>query len=227
MTQRSSLGARIAAKLREQIANGEYQVGSRLPTEAVLATSFSVSRPTIRAALQELEVLGLIRTQHGVGSIVIGHQSTRSGLHPMESITDSIRAMGMEPSTVYASRLIRHVLPEESMRMEVPGDAQVVELRRTILADGEVVAYSYDLVPCAILPPDFSPEHFTGSVFAYFRDHTDVLPDHGTAEVHAVHSEHIGWGAEAAAHKLFILLNQLHYSADDTLLTDILHRGPI
>jgi GntR family transcriptional regulator len=133
----------------------------------------------------------------------------------MDSITDSIRATGKVPGMTYASRVIRSVLPEEAARMGVPGDTAVLELRRTILADGEVVAYSYDLMPMSLFPPGFDPETLEGSLFAFLRRTLGVEPSHGVAEVHAVHSNHVGWGQEAKAHKLFVLLNQMHYANDD------------
>ncbi|WP_245306624.1 UTRA domain-containing protein [Acidipropionibacterium timonense] len=136
----------------------------------------------------------------------------------MDSITDSIRDGGKVPGMDYASRLTRHVLPEEASRMGVSGDSEVLELRRTILADGEVVAYSYDLIPTWLLPEDFNVEELDGSLFAFFSARLGIQAVRGVAEVHAIHSTHIGWGKEAAAHDLFVLLDQVHYSDDDSVL---------
>ncbi|HQZ84351.1 MAG TPA: GntR family transcriptional regulator [Actinomycetota bacterium] len=215
---RTTLVSRVSNDLRTELAAGTHLPGSRLPAEAQLAEHFGVSRPTIRAALRELEAMGLVRTQHGVGTFVIEQPAVRAGLERMDSITDSIRAMGREPGMVYASRVVRHVLPEEAGIMGMPGQTEVLELRRTILADGEVVAYSYDLLPMGILPREFDHSTLSGSLFAFFRSVLGIEPHHGWAEVHAVNSEHVGWGTEAQAHNLFVMLNQLHYDADDRLL---------
>lgn len=213
MGTRTTLVSRITTSLRGRLSSDDFSVGTRLPTEAQLASEYAVSRPTIRAALRELEALGLVRTQHGVGTFVTEQPSVRAGLEKMDSITDSIRAMGMTPGMQYGSRLFRHVLPEEASRMGVSGDTLVLELRRKILADGEVVAYSYDLIPALLLPDGFDEKTLDGSLFAFFRTVAGIEPRHGVAEIHAVHSDHIGWGSEAAAHDLFVLLNQLHFDA--------------
>lgn len=215
---RTTLVSRISAELRRELSAGDYPPGSRLPPEAQLAEHFCASRPTVRAALRELEAIGLVHTQHGVGTFVTAQPAVRAGLERMDSITESIRSMGREPGMIYASRLVRHVLPEEAATMSLPGQAEVLELRRTILADGEVVAYSYDLLPVDILPPDFDSSTLNGSIFAFFRGQLGIEPDHGYAEVHAVYSEHIGWGPESVAHNLFVLLNQLHFDASGRLL---------
>ena len=218
MTARQTLVSQISGKLRDQMFAGSYVPGSKLPPEIQLAEQFGVSRPTVRAALHELEAIGLIQTQHGVGSFVAEQPAVQAGLERLDSITESIRATGKEPGMIYASRQIRHVLPDEAADMHLPGQALVLELRRTILADGEVVAYSYDLIPASVLPDGFDPETLTGSLFAFFREHLGIVPHHGNAEIHAVYSKHIGWGAEAPAHHLFVLLNQLHFDLAGELL---------
>jgi GntR family transcriptional regulator len=215
---KTSLSARVAVDLRSELSAGGFTTGSRLPTELDLSKRFGVSRSTVRAALKELDVLGLVRTQHGVGTFVVEQPAVRAGLERMDSITDSIRASGKEPGMIYASRTIRPVLPEEAAHMSMPVDTEVLELRRTILADGEVIAFSYDLIPLSVLPEGFDISTLSGSLFEFMRTRLGVFPARGQGEVHAVHSDHVGWGTEAAAHDLFVLLNQLHYDADDRLV---------
>ena len=218
MAGKETLVSRVSDDLRSQLAAGQYLPASRLPTESELGETFGVSRPTIRAALRELEALGLVRTRHGVGTFVVDKPVVQTGLERMDSITESIRATGREPSMVYTGRLFRPALPEEAARMGVPGDTEVLDLRRTILADGEVMAYSYDLMPLDILPPDFDPAELEGSIFSFLRARLGIVPESGVAEVHAVASNHVGWGKEAHAHNLFVLLNQLHYATDGRLV---------
>lgn len=50
----------IARKLADQINQGEYPDGSRLPSERELAGIFSASRPSVREALVSLQASGLI-----------------------------------------------------------------------------------------------------------------------------------------------------------------------
>ena len=58
----------MRAVLLNQIANGEFKIGDRLPTEHTLCKTFNVSRVTIRLALKELETEGLISRQPGRGT---------------------------------------------------------------------------------------------------------------------------------------------------------------
>lgn len=218
MGRRPTLVAQISEELRSELAAGEYRPGAKLPTEVELGQRFGVSRPTVRNAIRELEALGLVTTRHGAGTFVNNTSAVSAGLERLDSITDSIRAMGKEPGMVYADRVRRPVLPDEASHMGVAGETEVIELRRMILADGVVVAYSYDLLPARLVPDDFELADLDGSIFGFLRDHLGIHPGHATAEVHAVHSEHVGWGPEAAAHRLFVMLNQLHYDANDEVL---------
>jgi GntR family transcriptional regulator, transcriptional repressor for pyruvate dehydrogenase complex len=63
----------IADQLRELILTGKLESGARLPTESELASSFGVSRATVREALRMLAAENLIRTGKGPagGSFVI------------------------------------------------------------------------------------------------------------------------------------------------------------
>jgi DNA-binding FadR family transcriptional regulator len=55
----------VADQLRELILLGRLKSGARLPTEQELASSFGVSRATIRESLRVLTTEGLVRTARG------------------------------------------------------------------------------------------------------------------------------------------------------------------
>ncbi|HEX7856900.1 MAG TPA: FadR/GntR family transcriptional regulator [Sphingobium sp.] len=61
----------VAKQLYDQIRDGEYKVGDRLPPERFLIGRFSVSRPTVREALIALEVQGYVEVRAGSGTHVI------------------------------------------------------------------------------------------------------------------------------------------------------------
>jgi GntR family transcriptional regulator len=60
----------IAGELRDAILSGTYRNGSLLPGENELAQRYSVSRGTIRRALDSLAEDNLIDTRTGIGSFV-------------------------------------------------------------------------------------------------------------------------------------------------------------
>jgi GntR family transcriptional regulator len=60
----------IARDLRRKINSGVLAQGDRLPTEDELMEQYSASRNTVRAALRELSIRGLVYTLHGKGTFV-------------------------------------------------------------------------------------------------------------------------------------------------------------
>ncbi len=67
---RQSVSDQVFEQLKEQLLMNEWRRGEKLPSENELATSFDVSRVTVRHALQKLTALGLIETKLGEGSFV-------------------------------------------------------------------------------------------------------------------------------------------------------------
>ena len=60
----------IYQQLRQALANQDYAVGDRLPSENELVEQFGVSRPTVGRALAQLETEGLVERRAGSGTFV-------------------------------------------------------------------------------------------------------------------------------------------------------------
>src|SRR6478609_10789367 len=73
--------ADIARDLTEGIASGRFPVGSYLPTELELRDLYQTSRHTVRAALHELQQLGLVSRRKNAGTRVETMQP-RNDLRP-------------------------------------------------------------------------------------------------------------------------------------------------
>ena len=61
---------KVAQQLKKLISDGVVKVGGRLPPERELAEQMVVSRASVREALQQLEMQGMLEIVHGGGSIV-------------------------------------------------------------------------------------------------------------------------------------------------------------
>ena len=216
--QRSALADPIVAALKAEILDETWAPEAKLPTEAALCKRFAVSRATVRSALKELDVLGLVHSVQGAGTFVRRHASVGDGLERMGSISDSIIASGKVPRQDYRRRTIREVTADEAERMSVAATTKVVELQRRFFADDEVVCYTFDLLPLAIFPEGFDPEVLTGSIFSYFQSALGRHATLGLAKVHAVESKRIAWGEQASRHHLFLLLDQLQYDQHNELI---------
>jgi len=68
--RRASLVDEIVSRVQKEILDGRWVPGQALPPERELAERWGVNRTSLKYALVRMEEVGLIRTKHGVGSIV-------------------------------------------------------------------------------------------------------------------------------------------------------------
>ncbi len=127
---------RLKQELRQEI--GELSTGMAIPTERVLSARFTVSRTTVRQALQELVVEGLLQRFQGRGTFVAPPKLTQT--LQLTSYTQDTAASGRRP----ASRLLAAgVVPAPAHvaeRLGLTPNAPVERLERLRLADDEPMA---------------------------------------------------------------------------------------
>jgi len=86
-----SLRSQVYAQLKNQLIAGVWKPGEKLPSENELCASLGVSRVTVRAAIQQLEILGLVETRHGGGNFVKEYSplNTMDNFHPRIQINEN------------------------------------------------------------------------------------------------------------------------------------------
>ena len=88
----------VLSALERRLIDGEFPVGSRLPSERVLCEQYSISRPVIREVLSGLLERGYIQVYAGRGSFVravessemsrtMAHQARRGGATARDLVT--------------------------------------------------------------------------------------------------------------------------------------------
>lgn len=132
--------------LRQEILQGRYRTGDRLPTQEVLCHEFSVSRITVRRALADLQAEGLIRNEQGVGAFVTHAAPQRPPPANLDYV-DSFQ-QGGEPTTI---ELLDHRLQPATRhvaeRLELPVGTDVLYIARIRRHRGEPVLYTEAWLP--------------------------------------------------------------------------------
>jgi GntR family transcriptional regulator len=213
---RTPLGREIAEELRRRIVEGEFAPGSRLPSESDLCQQYGVSRVTVRTAAKALESQGLVDIRHGSGMFVMDFGGQiRSGVQELRSITETIAEMGLTPGVEYHRIERRRASDEERTRLHLEPEDDVLDLQRAITADGEIVAYSYDVLPATNMTPEIESSFGEGSMFTTM-DRIGLVPVRALAELHAVNSTKVGWGDMRPESGLYLLLDQVHFDRSGT-----------
>lgn len=169
-TTNVSLHYQAQQYLRDLIQAGTYQPGQRLPPEGIFAEQLGISRPTLREALHNLEVEGMIVRKHGVGTFVSPSRADRleSGLEVLESLEHIANRMGLKTRMGQVKIDERRPTPEEATALECGSEEQVLSVARIILVGSKPVAYLRDVVPVRILKRDDLDDRFRGSVLDVF-----------------------------------------------------------
>lgn len=125
----------LAATLRAAIDAGEYPPGSRLPTENELCERYSVSRVTVRKALDELSQGEFLVRKPGKGTFVAEKKIQRK-LDGVLSYTNMCHMMGYQPGAKTIKIALEQPTEEERGQLELKKDEQMLVVERLRLADG-------------------------------------------------------------------------------------------
>lgn len=86
--QKRPLADRVYHTLFTRIANGDYPVNRRLPSEHQLSDELDVSRPVLRDALKRLRDEGVIYSRQGAGNYVRASKAAPVGFAKVETLAD-------------------------------------------------------------------------------------------------------------------------------------------
>jgi GntR family transcriptional regulator len=183
--KRRPLYQSAAEELAEIIAH--TPPGDRLPSEPNLSEQLGVSRATLREAMRLFEERGLILRQQGVGTTVVEMpQVIDSGLEVLESLETLSSRMGLKMTMGDSEISLRAPLAMELELFDIPRNARLVEIKRTMLAETRPVAYLIDVLPESILPRRDLEERFTGSVLDLLLERKQPVLSHARTEITAV-----------------------------------------
>ncbi len=118
-TQRTGLVDQVIAQLRATVQQGEWPIGTRIPTEPELAATLGVGRNTIREAVRALSHSGLLEVRQGDGTYV----------RATSEVSGAIRRLcGAELREVLQ---VRRMLEVEGARLAATGrtDVELARLR--------------------------------------------------------------------------------------------------
>ena len=121
-----------------------------LPAERDLAVEFSVSRITVRKALDGLVADGLLVRRQGSGNFVSGRVEKNYSM--LTSFSEDMRARGRTPRSIWLKRSVGAVTPEESLTLRLSPGTPVYRFHRLRFADDAPMALEYATVVATALP---------------------------------------------------------------------------
>lgn len=164
----------VETALAEAIQSGRLKRGAVIPSERTLCAALSLSRVTIRRAVEDLEADGLLHRRHGAKTVVSSR--LEKSLSTMTSFSEDMRSRGLEPGCIWISKELCRPSPAEMMALGISVADEIARLKRIRTADGTPIAIETAAVPARFLP---KPGVVGASLY-------EVLAAHGAMPVRAV-----------------------------------------
>lgn len=135
----------------EKINNEEYKVGELIPSEREFMEMFSISRITVRKAIDDLVKEGYLYRIQGKGTYVRSEEISHD-LFSITSCTEDIKARGMTPS---AKMISAGVIPADKRRirtLQIPEGSSVFRMERVFCANNVPINYTITYLPLDLFP---------------------------------------------------------------------------
>lgn len=153
----------IHNRIKKDIEDGRWQVGDRIPAERELAVTFSVSRMTLRQAVQTLVDEGILERRVGAGTFVAS-QKVKERMSGVTSFTDVMLAQGKRPSSRTVSYHITNPSLSEAEQLGLKDGQQVLRMERVRYGDEVPICFEVAAIPLDLIQ-GFNKSEVTRSLY--------------------------------------------------------------
>ncbi|CUH50981.1 phosphonate metabolism transcriptional regulator PhnF [Shimia marina] len=172
--KRTPIWHSIANTLTEDIAEGRYGPGDKLPTEAELSARFGVNRHTVRHALKSLAENRLVHARRGAG-VYVAQVPTDYAIGKRVRFHRNITQAGRLPGKAVLHLETRSADEKECRALDLPPGSQVHVYDGLSLVDDNPIALFRSAFPSKRFPSLLQDLDRLRSV-------TEALKEHGVAD---------------------------------------------
>ena len=163
---------RVRDQLRQLIE--ERPPGAPIPSERDLSLQFGVSRPTLRAAIEDLARDGLLVRHHGRGTFT----NTRPVLQELAPTADPAQFHVPPAEGDWRSRVEHFAVeaagPQLARRLEVSPASELLHVCRIRIVDDAPMAIERIRLPAALVPGMAPADLESGSLYGLLRQRYGV-----------------------------------------------------
>ena len=217
MISRVDLKTQAKAKIRDYIRSLDLSESNKLPREELFCRMIGVSRVTLRSALSELEVEGLVHRIHGRGTFVnMTRMNMRLSFSPVGRFSDLIAEAGFKPRVQVLDVEVTEADARTAQALGIEEGREVVRDKKLFYADDEICAYCEDCFQRSLIG-DRDPQELRdgyASVFHYLYEVTGRKVGWDKVELHCV-SPSVKKELKVFGHRPLLQLHGINYDGQD------------
>jgi GntR family transcriptional regulator len=145
-TRRPFLYEDVKRQLRRRLDEGSYLPGARIPSESDLVKELRVSAITIRRAVRDLSLEGLLVRRQGLGVFVAKNPQIVRSLTAMSG-ADEMRRAGVEPVIKELSVTLVRAETTVARHLRLARGAVLYRLERLLLGNGDPIGLDVTFLP--------------------------------------------------------------------------------
>ncbi len=164
----------LEQRILQLVATGAIDGNTALPTETSICEAFGLSRATVRRCFKDLVEEGHVVRRRGQGTF-LSHGKPVEGITYSLNFSAEMESRGIKPSSKILH--FRRVTPSEgvSRRLKIRNNAQVWEISRLRMGDGQPMRIESVYVPCSVCP-DLTQEDLEHSLYGSIAEASGLLP---------------------------------------------------
>ncbi len=173
--------------LEEMILTGRYKSGEKLPTEADLAKMCLVNRNTLRQAVSELAVKGLVRKEKGVGVFVESRRPApfKHKIHRISSFRDDLDEIGAKENTRVLKKGIAKPPRHAAQSLLLDSRSKVIVINRLRTGDKIPLLYEESYLPYEMFKNILNMQ-LTGSMYKILSERFNIVLARSRQSIRAV-----------------------------------------
>jgi GntR family transcriptional regulator len=181
-----SLYYQLKEILIKKIVENEWPVNTKLPAERELCDIYSVSRITVRQALDEMESEGYLYRKQGRGTFVTAPKLVQR-LGNFYSFSEEIKKMGAEPSTKVVEFNIIECDEKIAQNLQIKKGDMVYAIGRLRLANKEPFAIETSYMPYSIVGAGLTKEEVENKgLYSTLQNSFNISPNEAVETFEAV-----------------------------------------
>ena len=156
----------ISEKLTTEVQS-LYQSGDLLPAENELASMFGVNRHTLRKAIDELVIDGLVQRQHGRGVYVLD-PTIKYSIGSRTRFTETLEAQGYSTESQVLDKKVISARGKVAKRLGIAKGEQVIYIESLRKVEGTPFCLISHYLPLAICP-ELIKNYASGSLHKFLE----------------------------------------------------------